>query len=390
MPGQVNSFLFDQSFALLTTTDRGKAIIVKASKDQKLIVYGANEAQYSTDTFLALPPLRAESGDLKYICAMATPWLSSDSMIGIVSFENNTVLSITPSQTTTIGSALTTAGSTTQITLQKYDSFLIRQSGDLTGTTVISNKPISFITGHHCTNVPPNIGACDHLIEQLPPIKNWGNRFVTVPLKIRLAYDRFKVVAGEDATTVQIVCTRDENPGLSTSFTLQEGEFRDVDIPSTDYCWIEGDNRIILLQFSVGQGVDDVLSDPFMAMIPPVNQYSNEYTLTTVPDGVQTYTHFMNLYIPKNFFQLSEIFLNGQSLEELNLNFVAIQRLGVTEVYGAQVNISGGVQVLRHASKLARIGVIVYGFGNFNSYGYPGGLRLKELAKGIWGLERTG
>ena len=73
MPGQVNSFLFDQSFALLTTTDRGKAIIVKASKDQKLIVYGANEAQYTTDTFLALPPLRTESGDLKYCLLYTSP-----------------------------------------------------------------------------------------------------------------------------------------------------------------------------------------------------------------------------------------------------------------------------------------------------------------------------
>ena len=383
MPGQVTSFYFNRSFALLTTTDRGKSIIVKAQGDHKLVVYGANEALYTTDAFLALPPVRTVSGTYKYITAMATPWDYLYSMIGIVASENNTLLSITPNINTTIGSTFTAAGTTTQITLHKYDSLLIRQKGDLTGTRVISDKPISFITGHQCTNVPPDIGGCNHLMEQIPPVQNWGKRFATVPLKTRLAYDRFKVVAGENYTTVQIECTQsDGQSGYSASFILQEGGFRDVDIPSTDFCWIEGDGKIILLQFSVGKRVDKVLfSDPFMAMIPPVDQYSNGYTLATVPDGVQNYTHFMNLYIPKDFFKPREIFLNEQSLEEINVNFTAIQFLGVTEVYGAQVEIIGGVQTLRHVNQFASIGVLVYGFSYSTSYGYSGGLKLKKLSE---------
>ena len=288
MPNNVTSFHFEQSFALVNTTDRGKAIIVKAQGDHKLVVYGANEALYTTDAFLALPSVSIESESYKYITAMATPWGRFASFIGIVAFENNTIMSITPSINTTIGSTFTAAGTTTQIMLQKYESFLIRQKGDLTGTRVISDKPISFITGHQCTNVPPDISACDHLVEQIPPVQNWGKRFATVPLKTRRAYDRLKVVAGEDFTTIQIECTQsDGQSGNSASFILQEGGYKDIDIPSTDYCWIEGDKRIILLQFSVGQEVDNVLSDPLMAMIPPVDQYSNGYTLATVPDGVQ-------------------------------------------------------------------------------------------------------
>ena len=386
MPGQVTSFHFNQSFVLLTTTDRGKAIIVKAQGDHKLVVYGANEALHTTDAFLALPPVRTVSGTYKYINAMATPWDYLYSMIGIVASENNTLLSITPNIKAKIGSTFTAARTTTQIMLHKYESFLIRQKGDLTGTRVISDKPISFITGHQCTNIPSDLGHCDHLMEQIPPVQNWGKRFATVPLKTRQAYDRFKVVAGENYTTVQIECTRsDGQSGNSTSFILQEGGFKDIDIPSTDYCWIEGDGKIILLQFSVGQEVDNVpFSDPFMAMIPPVEQYSNRYTLATVPDGVQTQTnhdHFINLFIPKYFFQPSKIFLNDRSLEELNVNFTAIQSLGVTEVYGAQIEISGGVQTLRHVNQFASIGVLIYGFNKYISYGYSGGLKLKDLSE---------
>ena len=88
----------------------------------------------------------------------------------------------------------------------------------------------------------------------------------------------------------------------------------------------------------------------------------------------------MNLYIPKDFFKPREIFLNEQSLEEINVNFIAIQFLRVTEVYGAQVEIIGGVQTLRHSNISASIGVLVYGFSHSNSYGYSGGLKLKNLS----------
>ena len=114
MPGQVTSFYFEQSFALLTTTERGKVIIVKALGDHKLVVYGANEALYTTDAFLALPSVSIESESYKYITAMATPWGRFDSFIGIVAFENNTIMSITPNIDTTIGSTFTAAGTTTQ------------------------------------------------------------------------------------------------------------------------------------------------------------------------------------------------------------------------------------------------------------------------------------
>ena len=96
MPGQVVSYMFNRSFALLTTTERGKAIIVKAQGGHKLVVYGANEEPHTTDAFLALPPVRTVSGTYKYINAMATPWdYYLYSMIGIVASENNTLLSIT-------------------------------------------------------------------------------------------------------------------------------------------------------------------------------------------------------------------------------------------------------------------------------------------------------
>ena len=36
-------------------------------------------------------------------------------------------------------------------------------------------------SGNRCGNVPLGFGACDMILEQLPPTRAWGESFVTVP-----------------------------------------------------------------------------------------------------------------------------------------------------------------------------------------------------------------
>ena len=68
------------------------------------------------------------------------------------------------------------------ISLNEMETYLVHNQGDLTGTRVISNKPISFISGHECAIVPDGVLYCDHLLEQLPNTKLWGKHFLTAPL----------------------------------------------------------------------------------------------------------------------------------------------------------------------------------------------------------------
>ena len=375
-PGEVKNVSFDASYTLTSTTDRSKGIIVTAEGNKKLIVYGANEAQYTTDTFLALSPQTLDA--YRYI-GISYAGTNGKSVITIITTEDDTVLSITPTQTTIIGSTSTGAGTTATITLNRAETLLIESSRDLTGTVVVSNKAISFFSGHECINIPLGVCCCDLIVEQLPPVAQWGNKFATAPLKERTRYDRFRIVSGEDANNIYVNCTETGGTsGLTDSFTLGEAEYRDITIPSTQYCWIEATNKTILVQFSVGQYVDSVPSDPFMTMVPPYDQYSSKYTLVTVPPVIQSYTHYLNIFIRSLFYQPDEILLNGRPISKLNANFVPIMRLGVTEVYAAQINITGGVQTIEHnSSKTAQIGVISYGYGTYNSYGYPGGLTFK-------------
>ena len=385
-PGVITAITLDSTFMITSTTDRSKGVIVSAEGNKKLTVYGANEDAHTTDAFLALPSPISDFDEYHYMAAMYhslhSRLSSYSSIIAIVATEDSTSLSVRPSQNTNIGSTYTTKGSRTNITLNKAETLLIKKTADLTGSMITSNKPISFFSGHQCTFIPHDVWACDVLVEQLPPVENWGNQFATAPLKERTRYDLFRVISGENDNTVHISCVRSDQPqldGLTTSFSLNRANYRDVTISSTQYCWIEGSKKTLLLQFSVGQDTDRVSSDPFMAMVPPVDQYSNTYTLQAIPSTLQPYTHYMNIFIPEVFYQPDDIYLNQLPLSSYNFQFISIKRLGVTAVYATQIDVAEGVQTLYHTNPLGRLGVLAYGFGSYNSYGYPGGLRLKDI-----------
>jgi hypothetical protein len=69
------------------------------------------------------------------------------------------------------------AGAPYDITLNQGDTYQLAASGigsDLTGASVEADHPIVVYGTHSCTNLPDNYGACDLLLEQLPPLETWG------------------------------------------------------------------------------------------------------------------------------------------------------------------------------------------------------------------------
>ena len=379
--GEVATFAFTASeYELSSTSDRGKAIIVRAESNGELTVYGGNLLNLSSDSFLSLPKQSDEGqSTYKYIVASYVTIDSAlESSVAIIAQYNETLLSITPKLNTVIGTTLTPAGATTNITLQEAETFLIASTIDLTGLTVVSNKSLSVISGHQCTQVPRAIGYCDPLVEQIPPVSSWGRQFATAPLKGRQGYDVFRVLASEDSTVVVVTCTSSDPETASTNtYQLGEGSFTEFNVPSDQYCFIQGSANILVLQYSVGRELDGA-GDPFMAIVPATTQYCNQYSLPTIQssDGRINFTHYMNILIPAPFYQQEQIFLDNQPLNSYSLTFTAIKQDGHPLVYAAQVDLSTGVHTLYHTNPAATLGVVMYGLVFGHSYGHPGGLQL--------------
>ena len=298
--------VFDSSEDSETDT-RFKGIRIKAMDDKNIVVFGQHEELASNDAYLALPViLRSAGTSYEYIAASifgdsGTIPQAKDSVALIIGTENDTEIILEPS--VVIRHAFAPAATGRQfipgipvqfrtVTIQRFQTFYLQlRGGDISGTRIIANKPISVFSGHECANVPLRSEPCDILIEQLPPIDTWGTEVVTVPLRTRSG-DVLKVFASQASTAVNVTYT-DINSGTVTSdsFTLGHNGFRELGGTSivetgaiSDFALIQSNNPIAVFQFSRSYTTDNnLISDPFMLSVPPYEQYRNMYAVATAP-----------------------------------------------------------------------------------------------------------
>ena len=173
-----------------------QGIHIQAPDSNEIVVFGSNEEFFSVDGFLALPCPWLQAEQYNYHAVSAPPSTSytvinSNSAILTVSCNNGTQITFTPTATITTISA----GTSTTVTLAKVQPLYIQSKGDLSGTRIVSNQPISLFNGHECAYSPPTQGIqCDHLVEQIPPTSTWGKVFITAPSADRKTGDIFKIV----------------------------------------------------------------------------------------------------------------------------------------------------------------------------------------------------
>ena len=337
-----------------STAERNKGIHVKAEGERKIVVYGLSYSLHSTDAYLALPCNSLAVDEYQYY-GMTYPSPNWPSHILLVGCEDNTVVT-TPSTT---------------FTLNRLETYLLPSSNS-TGMRITSTNPVSFFSNQECTNIPVGVGACDHLTEQIPSTSTWGNSFFAASLLGRTSGEIFRVLTSRDSTTVTVNCTtftQVQNYTLSTAGTWQEFMIRPL-----SFCNIESTAPVLLVQFGLGNGID-MVGDPFMSMIPPVEQYSNRYVLNVLPEFS---TNYITIYVATKYYQPDRIFVDGLSQEGTIWTVVYCSNRRLCG-YIARVPLTPGEHRLLHRDSNARIGVSAYGFNHANSYGYTGGLELTPV-----------
>ena len=347
-----------------------KGIVVTA--DEELAVYGLNQVGGSTDAFLALP---TELEGTEYFVASYKSYRGRYSTFSVIAVSDNTRVTVYPSapyewNSPNKGKITKKAGSKVKIKLNRLESYqfsAIDDSGDMTGTRIVSNKPITLLSGHECATVPVGINYCDYLIEQVPPVNRWGTEFATVPLATRTNGDIFRVVAWKDGTVVQV------NGRPYTRKAINSGKFLEIPLSSTSYNHITSNKPVMLIQYCKGTTADGRTTDPFMMLVPPTNQYALSYTISTPPAAPVNFTNYVNLIVPR-----TEI--DGMRLDERRLPKTLVWHpVPQSNLSATTIPISSGSHSLRHLSRITPFAVLVYGYAESDSYGYPGGLRLADL-----------
>jgi hypothetical protein len=341
-----------------------KGIHITATNE--VTIYAMNAETATTDAYLAFP--LNTLGNEYYIMGYYRDFTYAlPTQATIVATENNTTVTIT----TTVTDGGFIVGVPSNITLQQGEVYQLRSintNADYTGTKITSDKPIGVYGGAQCTNISGTLRACDHLVEQLPPLNSWGKSFVTIPLATRLAGDVFRFLAQKNGTEVSI------NGVVVT--TLNEGQFYETILSSTSYNHITSNEPILVGQYSRSSEADNVTSDPFFALVPPDEQFLNSYIISAGTSNIPN--NYVNIASPTSNIGTVEI-------DGVVINSGLWNPIPGTNFSGSKVPIPYGVHTI---TSTLPIGVLVYGFGLFDSYGYLGGQSFAPIAV-VTSLELT-
>lgn len=396
-------------------TNRNKALHLVVDDGKKVSVMGFNDNLESSDAFLALPCDSMEQDVFSRFEYMVLsgfhqgdiddpPLYSSFMMIPC---EANTKITVYPSQTVTFtfGDIFANplqagAGESTTFTAEAGQTILIQLPEDLSGTIVRSDKPMVVYIGHQCADVPDFYSDCDHLVEQVPPSISWGHTFFLTPLAYRESGDLYRVGTVEDGTQINVTCT---TPGsdvpqaidLAGSGQLNRGGWIEFNTSSNatnetewraDFCCLESNNHVLVVQYSQGNSVDSIwtnssnIGDPFMMVVPPLTQFMNNYTITSVSGASGPFAlRYANIAVHSSFGTSVTLSWNGitTSLENGWDPFYCSN--GTVCGWGTQVAIGEGTTLISHDEASAAIGISTYGFQVSNAYGYPLGMELTPL-----------
>ncbi|XP_019624498.1 PREDICTED: uncharacterized protein LOC109470157 [Branchiostoma belcheri] len=354
-----------QSLALSGNEKAQKGVSI--TSDTEIIVYGVNKVSASTDGFLGLPK---DVLGKEYFVASYTPYISHrPSEFGIFGTEDNTDVEIKLRGNTVYEGVPYPTGSVIRLVLNKFEAVQF-QGSDLTGTHIISNKPITLMSGVRCAAVPTGVIGCDHIVEQIPPVDSWGRRFATVPLAVRTGGDIFRIVAARDGTIVSVT-----GHALPAKL-LHSGDFWELDVPSNVYQVITSSEPIMVLQYNKGSAADGVNTDPFMMYVPPIEHFAADYTFATVDAAGSVFDSYVNIVIKTT--EKSGLLYDGNPLPS-STSWVQVPD---TDLSAAQLHINAtGTHKIKHNSAIVTFSVFYYGYSSYDSVGFPGGMRFEHISR---------
>ena len=340
---------------------------------ENITVYGMSQSSYSSesDGFLALP---VHVLAYEYIIASYTSdsMVPSPSLVGIVATSDGTRVDIHLKTLGLVsyGGYMYSSGNVITVTMDRMETFQISHSSDLTGTRVVATRPVSVFSGSLSAKVPISVDSSSHLVEQIPPVVTWGKRIIVVPLVTRKG-DIVRVIASEDNTNLKISGSFNKSMEIKSS-----GSFAELDSsswPPSSSVLIVCSRACLVVQFSKGREADGVPSDPFMMIVPPVEQYTNNYVLSP---AVPAINGIITIIVEGQYTET--MYLNDRSLDTWYANWTAVSG---TRYRFTTLNLGGSASAkIWNSNNWVRFAVLFYGFAQTdNSYGLPGRFALEPI-----------
>lgn len=222
-------------------------------------------------------------------------------------------------------------------------------------------------TNYDCNEARLNTCCADHLEQQLFPVSTWGTHYIATKSYDRgLENDYWRILAAEDDTKVETVPPQVAIP------TLNAGEW--FEFGSREHFEIISDKPILVGQFLASEQAPDPnlrdfyeegdagTGDPAFILAVPTRQFRSDYVFLA-PDKYAF--DYVSVIAPVG----AEVFFDQLPLP------VSWEPVGDGSAWQiARFAIGDGVHFIESDRPVS---VIVYGYDQYVSYGYPGGLNLE-------------
>ncbi len=303
--------------------------------------------------------------------------------VQVVAAEDATQVTISPSAAIVGGPGVmgTPMGTPVTYTLNAGEMLQLQQPERLIGSIVQSadEKPISVWGGTACMNVPIGTVACDAAHQQLSHVQALGNRYIGAQYRPRLGGAEevvpYTIVGAVDGTQL----TWDPAPPAGAPATLDSGQFvvfnaaEQFSVGSQDE-----DHPFYLAIHMTGGSNASGIGDPEYVNVVTPEQWLDEYLFVTDP----TYGNTNLVFVRQ---RQDDMTFADVSLDCVG-NLAGWTPIGSGEFEFTRVDLvaNGAPQGTcdngaHTAESEAPFGLTVWGFDQYASYGYPGGMSVKPI-----------
>jgi len=329
--------------------------------------------------------------DTEYIAVNVSPRgvAQGEPSLNIVAREDATHVTLVPTAAVVGAGGIPSgaAGAPLTFTLDRGQQAQISQAAELTGSTVTADKPIGFMAGQRCMNMPSGVAACDHGEQMIPPVKALGHRHVGVMYRPRWPVETstfWRLVGAVDGTQL----TWSTDVGGPTTLGRGESVIFETGTPFTVQSQDE-DHPFLLFTYMTGGSMHEPLGygdADFVLSVPP-EQYLRQYVFFADPTYPET-----NLVVVRSRVngQFSDVILDcagpltgwepvGPDFEYTRVDLATGLFEGVGTCSTGRHEITSG----------APFGLWVWGWGSpltdsiahsaYVSYGYPAGMNVTPI-----------
>ncbi|XP_075047174.1 IgGFc-binding protein-like [Mixophyes fleayi] len=192
-----------------------------------------------------------------------------------INTKEPTSVTIYPTGTLTYQSKNYGKGSKFTFSLEAYEVIQFQSNDDLSGSRVVSTKPVAVLSGHTCSL---KFAKCNHVYEQLQPVFIWGTTYFIPTVSFQNKYDLVYVTAATQNTQVTY-----QDGSLTKSTKLNAGDVLEIELKANYPLFIDSNEGIQVMFYGTGGNKGAIDYDTTLMTVSDVTSFCTSFK-TVGPD----------------------------------------------------------------------------------------------------------